>query len=458
MLVVQPFDGAPLAELAVDSAASLEAKLAAAAQLHSRRSGWLPRHERAAVLRRLAALVEGEHAALALLIAREGGKPLRDAEVEVTRAVHCIHLAVTELERMATGEVALGATPAARDRWAFSTPEPIGVVAAISAFNHPLNLVVHQVVPAIAAGCPVIVKPASTTPLTCLRFVELIHQAGLPAAWCATAILDDNALSERMAVDPRVAFLSFIGSARVGWHLRSRLPPGTRYALEHGGLAPVIVDRSADLALAVESLAKGGYYHAGQVCVSVQRIFVHNQVKAEFVERFVQRVNHLRVGDPTLADTEVGPLILAREADRVEQWVLEAQGSHGMVAAGGRRLGAGLYAPTVIVEPHAYSRVSTEEVFGPVTCVYGYADLAEAVHRANRSPYAFQAAVFANDLHCAFEAARTLDASAVMVNDHAAFRTDAMPFAGRRQSGYGIGGIPYTLRDMMQHKMVVVRQ
>ena len=187
-------------------------------------------------------------------------------------------------------------TLASERRWAFTTKEPIGVVAAISAFNHPLNLIVHQVAPAIAVGCPVIVKPAAATPLSCLGLVELIREAGLDEAWCQTFITEDNALAERLAIDSRVAFLSFIGSARVGWHLRSRLSPGTRCALEHGGAAPVIVDRSAQLDAVIEPIVKGGYYHAGQVCVSTQRIFVHQDILAGFVERFTARAALLTSG------------------------------------------------------------------------------------------------------------------------------------------------------------------
>ncbi len=179
----------------------------------------------------------------------------------------------------------MGLTPASDNRWAFTTKEPIGVVAAISAFNHPLNLIVHQVAPAIAVGCPVIVKPAIPTPLCCLELVALLREAGLPEAWCQTFVTSDNGLAERLATDPRVAFLSFIGSAKVGWSLRSKLPPGTRCALEHGGAAPVIIDRSAPLDGLIEPIVKGGYYHAGQVCVSVQRIFVPRDLVDGFVDR-----------------------------------------------------------------------------------------------------------------------------------------------------------------------------
>jgi acyl-CoA reductase-like NAD-dependent aldehyde dehydrogenase len=457
MLVRQAFDGAPIDEIQVDDEAAILAKVDRAARCFADRSNWLPAYRRIDILRRLARLVEREFDNLAMLIAREGGKPLTDARIEASRAVNGIESAIGDLENLSGREIPMGLTQASRDRWAFTTREPIGVVAAISAFNHPLNLVVHQVVPAIATGCPVIIKPAATTPLTCRLFVQLVHEAGLPPDWCQFLMVEDNALSERLATHPDVAFLSFIGSARVGWYLRSKLPAGTRCALEHGGAAPVIVDRSVDLDAIIEPVVKGGYYHAGQVCVSVQRIFVHEEIMPGFVERLTERVRALRVGDPTLADTEVGPLILPREVDRVAAWVTEARDAGATIATGGERISERVYAPTVIVDPPATIRVSQLEVFGPVTCVYPYSKLEDAVARANSLPVAFQAAVFSRDIEVAMKAARTINASAVLVNDHTAFRVDWMPFAGRLRSGYGTGGIPYTMRDMSQEKMIVLR-
>src|SRR5215210_6651310 len=322
--IVQAFDRAPIAEIPTDDAAALEAKLEAATRAFRDRDHWPKPHERIAVLRRLAALVEQRRDHLAEQIAREGGKPLSDALVEVGRAIDGVLNAAEELRTFAGREIPMGLTPASTDRWAFTTKEPIGVMVAISAFNHPLNLIVHQVVPAIAIGCPVIVKPASATPSSCIDFVALMREAGLPEPRCQTFIPKSSDLAERLATDPRVAFVSFIGSARVGWRLHHKLAPGTRSALEHGGVAPAIVDRSADLGRTIEPMVKGGYYHAGQVCVSTQRILVHADIAAEFVDRFTARVRALQVGDPLLGKTEVGPLIQPREADRVTLWVEEA--------------------------------------------------------------------------------------------------------------------------------------
>lgn len=458
LTVVQAFDRAPIAEIETDDAAALERKLQAAERAFRDRDGWLKPHERVAILRRLASLMEVKRDHLAMQIAREGGKPLPDAIIETNRAIDGVHNAADELRNRAGREIPMGLSAAAENRWAFTTREPIGIVAAISAFNHPLNLIVHQVAPAIAVGCPVIVKPASTTPLSCLDFVALLREAGLPEPWCQTFITDDNALAERLATDGRVAFLSFIGSARVGWSLHSKLAPGTRSALEHGGAAPAIVDRSADLGKVIEPIVKGGYYHAGQVCVSTQRIFVHADIAENFTQRLVARVERLRTADPTLNDTEVGPLILPREADRVAEWTEEAVAGGATLATGGKRLSETMLEPAVLLDPAADAKVSTLEVFGPVVAVYRYADLDEAIRQANALPTAFQASIFAQDIDVAMRAANRLDASAVMINDPTAFRTDWMPFAGRRESGYGTGGIPYTMRDMTQEKMILMRR
>ena len=454
--VVRAFDRALVTEVPADDSHALEIKLGSAARMMRDRDAWLKPHQRSAILQRTAALLEGRQAHFAELIAQEGGKPLTDAAAEVLRAIDGLRNAADELRNFAGREIPMGLTRASEGRWAFTTKEPIGVVAAISAFNHPLNLIVHQVAPAIAVGCPVIVKPAVATPLSCLELIALLREAGLAEPWCQSFVTDDNALAERLATDPRVAFLSFIGSARVGWYLRSRLAPGTRCALEHGGAAPVIVDRSAALDRIIEPLVKGGYYHAGQVCVSTQRIFVHTDLLADFVERFAARVESLRVGDPLLPETEVGPLINPREADRVESWIDEAASAGARVIGGGRRSETTLI-PAILLEPRSDAKVSQLEVFGPVTCVYGFQDFDRAIELANALPFAFQATVFSTDIGPAMRAAQRLDASTVLINDHTAFRTDWMPFAGRHESGYGIGGIPWSMQAMSQEKMLVLR-
>ena len=454
--VVQAFDRAPITKFDSDDAAALEQKIATARRCFIDRGAWLKPHQRIEVLRRLAVLMEGRREHFGLQIAREGGKPLTDALIEVDRAIDGVRNAADMLRVTGGQEIPMGLTRASVDRRAFTLHEPIGVVAAISAFNHPLNLIVHQVAPAIAVGCPVIVKPATPTPLCCIDFVALVHEAGLPAGWVQTFLPETNELAEALATDPRIAFLSFIGSSRVGWHLRSKLAPGTRCALEHGGVAPAIVDRSADLDRIIEPLTKGGYYHAGQVCVSTQRIYVHADLEREFIDRFAARVKALKTGDPVLADTEVGPLIAPREADRVSTWIEEAVAG-GARLIGGGRLSDTTLLPSILVNPARDAKVSTLEVFGPTTCIYRFTQIDEAITAANSLPVAFQASIFAENLRTALDAAERIDASAVMINDHTAFRTDWMPFAGRRESGYGIGGIPWTMKEMTAEKMIVFK-
>jgi acyl-CoA reductase-like NAD-dependent aldehyde dehydrogenase len=453
--VFQAFDRAKFAEAPIDDEHTLEEKIERARRAFEARDAWLPPHRRAEILLRMSQMLAERRAAFRDLIAREGGKPFADATVEVTRAVDGLRNAAEELRSLGGSEIPMGLSAASERRWAFTLREPIGVVAAISAFNHPLNLIVHQAAPAIAVGCPVIIKPASSTPLCCLELVKLAHAAGLPEAWCQSYLPPGNAGSEKLACDPRVAFLSFIGSGTVGWYLRTKIAPGTRCALEHGGSAPVIIDRNVDLDAVIDPIVKGGYYHAGQVCVSVQRIFVHADVHQAFVDRFVSRVAALNVGDPLEPETEVGPLILPKEVARVGNWVDESMRGGARVAVGGRRLGETLYEPTVLLEPAPDAKVSCGEVFGPVTCVWRYSDLDQAIARANAGPFAFQASVFTTNLAVALRFAERIDAATVMVNDHTAFRTDWMPFGGRKHSGYGIGGIGFTMRELTQHKMVV---
>jgi len=450
-----PFDGALIATIDTADATQVEQALATAYGLFRNRDAWLDPARRIEILRKAARLMEERAESLALEAAREGGKPLLDSRVEVARAIDGV-LNCAEMLRSEAGHVIpMNINAASARRVAFTSHEPIGVVVAVSAFNHPLNLIVHQVGPALAAGCPSIVKPAGDTPLSCLRFVEILYEAGLPREWCQPLVIGDSALATRLVSDQRVGFFSFIGSGRVGWMLRSKLAPGTRCALEHGGAAPAIVAADADLDDAVPKLVKGGFYHAGQVCVSVQRIFAHRSIAETLARRIAQQAIGLKVGDPTSDRTEVGPLIRKQEVDRVEAWVREAVDGGAVLVCGGKRLSDSCYEPTVLLEPPGHSKVSTEEVFGPVVCVYAYDDLDEAIGRANALPVAFQAAVFTRDQATAMHAYARLDASAVMVNDHTAFRVDWMPFAGLRESGLGVGGIPYTFRDMQIEKMFV---
>ncbi len=444
-----------LKKVKLDTSDDIEHKLSTAHKAHLDNRQGLPAFERIKILDTLVNLMAKEQDDLAMLIANEGGKPLMDAKVEVARAIDGVKLAISEIRATRGVQIPMDLTPAGAGRIAFTTPEPIGVVVAVSAFNHPLNLIIHQVVPGIAVGCPVIVKPADTTPLCCMRFVELAHKAGLPQAWLQVAVCAIPE-SEKLVTDSRVAFFSFIGSAGVGWYLRSKLAPGTRCALEHGGSAPLIFDDYHNIDGFVNGVIKAGFYHAGQVCVSVQRIFIPNDKVKTIAQKIADKAKTLIVGDAINANTEVGPLILPREVDRVASWVDEALVEGAQLLCGGKKLGDTTYAPTVLLNPSANSKVSNKEIFGPVVCVYGYDDVEDAISVTNSLEVAFQSAIFTDNIQFALNTAKKLDSSAVMINDYSTFRTDWMPFAGRRQSGYGIGGIGYTMADMCEDKMLLI--
>ena len=454
--VVAPFDRSLIASVETSGSDAVEQALDTAHRLFRDRDKWLPASRRIEILERTADIMAERIEELALESAREGGKPLIDSRVEVVRAIDSIRICV-DCMRTESGEtIPMGINAASTGRLAFTTSEPIGVVVAVSAFNHPLNLICHQVGPAIAAGCPVVVKPAEDTPLSCLRFVEIVREAGLPEEWCQALVTSSRDVATQLVSDSRVAFFSFIGSARVGWMLRSKLAAGARCALEHGGVAPVIVAQDADLDDAFPKILKAGFYHAGQVCVSVQRVFAHHSIARELAMQLAEGANNLLIGDPTLAETEIGPLIRPAEVERVDQWVKEAVSEGAELLAGGDMVSATSYACTVLYNPSAESRVSREEIFGPVVCIYPYDDIDEAISQANSLPYAFQSAVFTTNIDTATRAYRRLDASAVMINDHTAFRVDWMPFAGLRESGLGVGGIPYTFHDMQIRKLMVL--
>lgn len=455
--VYSPYDGRLVGSVPTLDINGVDQALENAVRLFQDRDKWLPAEQRIQILRNMSVLMEQHYATLVEQAVVEGGKPLLDTRVEMDRAIDSIHNCIECIRNNAGREIPMRINPASANRIAFTHKEPIGVVAAISAFNHPINLIVHQIGPAIASGCPVIVKPAGDTPLSAFALVELVRQAGLPDDWCQAVMTADTTTAQALASDKRVSFLSFIGSAKVGWMLRSKLAPGTRCALEHGGAAPVIIDESANLDDTLPLLAKGGFYHAGQVCVSVQRVFAHHRVASEVANSLAELGNRMTVGDPADENTDIGPLIRHHETDRIEQWVNEALDEGASLITGGKRLADALYSPTVLFNPHASSKVSQQEIFGPVICVYSYEDINAAIQQANAVPYSFQASVISKDIDTALYAYQRLSASAVMINDHTAFRVDWMPFAGLQQSGYGVGGIPYTFEDMQVEKMAVIR-
>jgi acyl-CoA reductase-like NAD-dependent aldehyde dehydrogenase len=455
--VTAPYDGAHIATIETGGSDAVDIALNDAYQLFADKKQWLTAEQRIEVLEKAADIMQSRFDELAIEAAREGGKPLPDSKVEVARAIDGMKNCVEVIRSGHGEEIPMSRNAASMNRLAFTTHEPIGVVVAVSAFNHPLNLAVHQVGPAIAAGCPVIIKPAEDTPLSCFRLINILYQAGLPEAWCQGIVTTDHDAATQLVADKRVGFFSFIGSARVGWMLRSKLAPGTRCALEHGGVAPVIVSHDADMDDTVALLSKAGFYHAGQVCVSVQRVYAEKSIARDLAENIADTGSKMKIGDPTAADTEIGPLIRHAETDRVAEWVQDAIDKGAERISGGEKLSDSCYQATVLFNPPPDATISQNEIFGPVICVYEYDDIDEAISRANSLDVAFQAAVFSKNIDTCMHAFRQLDASAVMVNDHTAFRVDWMPFAGLKHSGHGVGGIPHTFKDMQIEKMMVIR-
>lgn len=455
--VYNPFNGEPVGEVATAGEQHIDDALACAEGLYSNKAGWLSVQQRVAILDKVAALMTQRCEELTLLAASEGGKPYVDSKVEVNRAIDGCKIAIETIRTDAGQVIPMGGDIYSQNRCAFTNKEPIGVVVAISAFNHPLNLIVHQAAAAIAAGCPVIVKPASDTPLSCITFRQLLIEAGLPETWCQVFISDTNHTAEKLATDPRVDFLSFIGSAKVGWALNSKLSAGTRSALEHGGVAPALIYPDANIEGAASLLAKGGFYHAGQVCVSAQRLYVTKSNSKAFIEALKSQAESLVVGDPLSAKTQVGPLIRHSECARVDNWVQEALEHGAELICGGGKISESCYQPTILLNPPSHAKVSQLEVFGPVVCIYEVDNMDEAITKANSLNVAFQAAVFTESIDNAFYARKHLNASAIMVNDHTAFRIDGMPFAGLKESGLGVGGIQHSIKDMQIEKMLVIK-
>jgi len=454
--IVSPFNLKLIKEIPkFDEGQAFEA-LEKAHKLFLDQSKWLPAYKKIAILERVVEIMKSRVEELTKIAAEEGGKPYKDSKVEVLRAINGVKLAIEQIGQLKGEQIPMGLTEASQNRIAFTMREPIGVVMSVSAFNHPLNLIIHQTVTAIAAGCPVLVKPASTTPLSCLNFVDILHEAGLPDEYCQ-AVVCSSSVAEKLVTDERVNYVSFIGSAKIGWYLRSKIAPGTRIALEHGGAAPVIVEADAEFESMVPGLVKGGFYHAGQVCVSVQRIFVHESIADKLSNEITQKAQNLKVGDPLDEKTEVGPLIVPQEVDRLEAWVKEAEDGGAEILCGGKRISNTCFEPTVLFNPPQDANVSQEEIFGPIVCIYPYKTRDEAIELANSVPFAFQASIFTQQLDTALDTVKKLNATAVMVNDHTAFRVDWMPFGGRDASGIGMGGIPYTMHEMTREKLMVIK-
>jgi acyl-CoA reductase-like NAD-dependent aldehyde dehydrogenase len=414
----------------------------------------LPAHRRAEVLVRVAAALGRRHDEVARLISDEAGKPMKAARLEARRAMSTYTFAAVEARKLAGEMVPMDASQAGEGKLAFTVRRPVGVVGAISPFNFPLNLVAHKLAPALAAGCAVVLKPASQTPLSALLLAELEDDAGLPAGWVNVVAGGSSDVGDVLVEDERVRAITFTGSGEVGWSLKERAPK-KRVALELGNSTPVIVEADADVDDVAGKLAQHAFSFAGQSCISVQRIYVARPAYDAFVERFVPAVEALRVGDPADEETDVGPVIDDDARERILAWIDEAREAGARVLTGG---GAddGLIRPTVIADAGDDVKVSCEEVFGPVVTVNAVDSLDEAIRRANATRYGLQAGIFTSSLETALRAACELEFGGVTVNEAPTFRADQMPYGGVKDSGNTREGPAYAVRELTEERVIVI--
>jgi acyl-CoA reductase-like NAD-dependent aldehyde dehydrogenase len=411
----------------------------------------LPAHKRAEILVKVAGALGRRHDEVARIISDEAGKPMKAARVEAQRAMSTYTFAAVEARKLAGEMVPMDAAQAGVGKLAFTLRQPIGVVGAISPFNFPLNLVAHKLAPALAAGCAVVLKPASQTPLSALLLAELEEEAGLPAGWLNVVVGPSSEIGDVLVEDDRVKLITFTGSSGVGWGLRERANK-KRVNLELGNATPVIVAADADVPLAAAKVAQNAFSFAGQSCISVQRVYVERPVYDDFVGALLPHVEALKVGDPADEQTDVGPVIDEDARTRILDWIRSSQGE---ILTGGELEGE-LIRPTVIANPSRDDEVSCEEVFGPVCTVSAVDSLDEAIELANGTRYGLQAGIFTSTLANALTAAQRLEFGGVTVNEAPTFRSDQMPYGGVKDSGNTREGPHYAVREMTEERLVVV--
>ncbi|MCB9110396.1 MAG: aldehyde dehydrogenase family protein [Anaerolineales bacterium] len=415
----------------------------------------MPAHKRAGILLRTAELMSERADDLAKTIAAEAGKALKFACAEVDRAVSVFTIAAEEAKRIHGETIPLDAVPSGEGYFGYWSRRPVGVIAAISPFNFPLNLVAHKVAPALAAGNTLVLKPATTTPLAAVKLCQILQEAGLPAGAINLVVGSGGTVGEWLITDERVDKITFTGSPEIGRHILS-VAGIKKVTLELGNNSPVVVAPDADLDFVAKRCALGAFYNSGQVCISVQRIYSQKQVFEPFSEKFVKATEDMVVGDPLDERVDVGPMIDTKEVDRIENWVKEAQDSGANVLTGGRREGT-VYYPTVLSNVDADMRVIAEETFGPVASVISSDDFESALQQANDSKFGLQVGVFTKDVDRVFKAVRKLNFGGVIVNDTPNFRADHMPYGGNRQSGLGREGVKFAMEDMTNIQLVAIR-
>lgn len=443
-----PFDGALVEEVPLTSLSDLSS-IAATAEKGAAAMRAMSRYDRASILRKASQAFTDKREALARTIALEGGKPIREARAEVDRAAMTLLFSSEEASRLCGEEIPMDAAPTGQGRIAMTIREPLGVIAAITPFNFPLNLSMHKVGPAIAAGNAVLHKPASATPLSALRAREILLACGLPAEALQVLVGPGGEIGEALLQLNAVKMITFTGSAAVGLNLRAKAGL-KRVTLELGNNSAVVILRDADLDNAASSCVAGAYAHSGQTCISVQRIFVEEPIEAAFTERFAAKAKGLQQGHPLEESADLASLIDPREAERVTQWIYESQGETILAP---QRDGAKL-SPALVRNPATDSKLMREEAFGPVAAIQSVANLEEAIQRANDSRFGLQAGIFTNDFKAAWTFARAVHCGGVLINDVSNFRVDQMPYGGVKESGTGREGPRYAVEEMTELKLV----
>ena len=452
--VKNKYSGASLGAVAAAGRAQIDDALEAARR-GAAAMAEMPAHRRAAILGRAAELIRERSEDLALLLAAEAGKALKFARAEVDRAGWTFQTASEEARRLHGETIPLDGLPAGEGYFGFYTRRPVGVIAAISPFNFPLNLVAHKVAPALAAGNGVVLKPATTTPLSAVKLCEILIEAGLPPGAINLLVGSGATVGEWMVSDSRVDKVTFTGSPAVGRRI-TQIAGIKKITLELGNTSPVIVAPDADLAYAAKRCAVGAYYNSGQVCISVQRIYSQRPVYDSFTESFIRASEAMVVGDPLDDRVDVGPMIDVREAERIEGWVKEAQAGGARVRTGGKRDG-GVYWPTVLTDVSPEMKVVAEEAFAPIASVIACDDFEEALRQADATEFGLQVGVFTRDIGRVLQAVRRLNFGGVIINDTPAFRVDHMPYGGNRQSGLGREGVRFAMEEMTNIQLVAIR-
>ena len=449
-----PYDGSTVAEVPNAGLNDLDAAIAAADSARPAMRE-LSNAERSELLLRLRGLLQRDAGEFARLLVMETGKPIKEARAEAERAVQTVTVAAMAARELAGEAVPMDAAPTGKGRMAMTIREPLGIIGAITPFNMPLNLALHKIAPALAGGNTVVHKPSETTPLSALKLAEAIMEAGAPAGAYNVVTGDGPEIGGAMVRDDRLRMITFTGSMEVGRQIRANAGL-KRVTLELGGNSPLIVEPDADLDLASSRAVLGAFSNSGQVCISVQRIFVHDGIADSFLQRLRNATESLIVGHPLEEATDISSLITEEEAVRVESWINDAVAKGAALLTGGARSRATIR-PAILAEVPDSARMSCNEIFGPVVAVSRYSDLNTAIQRANSTPYGLQAGIFTQNIAHAFEAARKLEAGGVMINDIPTFRADHMPYGGTKNSGLGREGPRYAIEEMTEVKLICWR-